>query len=268
MRAAGANYDEIADRLAASGLPRTRSRRLASTIWLPEVVAAYLEQAAKVADVPFISLLQLGAKLLHEAPSWPGDHPRDIREYLDFKGLAETEKTWLTWAIVAADYVFVLVGIRRGELPLPNNFGANLLLRTRRGVSHSDWERRPHVYGAYLLFRAIDSGQVPPEDLPRVGVERKEIVDRDGIVVGQLTVFSERVRVFKPSTEFALDGAACERVAADLRAVLITAEGHDFNRHGAAQSLGRLADWIRSNHGSSPPNDTRRNNQDGKSKEG
>ncbi|MBM4124905.1 MAG: hypothetical protein FJ246_08160 [Nitrospira sp.] len=221
LRAEGMPYRDIGDRVATRGQARKRARRLTLTVWLPEHVAAKLEDASQTAGVPVISLLQLGARLYHEAP-----HRDTIQDSLqlslmaaDLTDLPASEMTSLLWAEMAADYVRVSDALAHGKLP------------------------SPQIHDAYLIWRSIQDGRHSARVLMAVGIGHSDI-ERDGVIVGSLTTFGDRVRVFRPAESLLSDPDRCHALAADLGAVLISAEGHDFNRHGAAQALGQIADWI------------------------
>lgn len=221
LREEGIGYDAIASRLLPDGQARQRNRRMSLSVWLPSDMTEMVEEAARESGMPFVGIVQLGARLYHEAPHrdalpgadilWNTRGPRDA---------SETELTFAKWAWMAWKYLEVSQGLQAGRLPA------------------SDLD------DAYLLWRVLQDGRIAVAMLDRLGV-RQEEVEREGEVVGQLTTFGSRVRLFRPVESINHDLERCRALAQELEAALVTREGHDFNHHGGAQALGLVADWIR-----------------------
>ena len=217
LRAEGLSFDEIRERLV--GHPGTAKKRLGLTIWMPEVVAKRLEDVAKVSGEPIVRLMQLGARLYCEAPAEYKGLDQDPLQLnlLTLPTLPDSEWTFLIWARVATLYWEAVFLMRDGILP--------------------------HANQRYLLWRIIQDGMLTAAMLADFGIRQEEIKWGER-VVAELTILSDKVRLLKPIGRTGQLPRVRRRLMRDHNAVLVTAEGHDFNHAGAAHALAQVGNWL------------------------
>lgn len=226
FKAEGLSYEDIRPLLPP--IQTESAVRFSTTVWLMPEVARRLDEAARSAGLSKTELMRLGAELFYLAPADVRESHSNAWELIQLmdssKATEGSNLEFSRWIDLAARFIEHHLALKTGRLPCS-------------GDSTLD---------AYILWRLIHDGRLSADELQALRITR-EPVERDGEVVGTLTVFSGHLKLLRPAQCFAGDVDRCRALAKELGAVLITGEGHDFNHAGAAQALARVGDWLRDN---------------------
>lgn len=216
-------YSELIDR--AQEKVKGRLRRFAQVIWVRSDEADALESAADSLRISISAMFRLGARLYHEAPAAVRTEFSDALSYQEAiadDGAHQPNPQVTAWGRFATRYAKTVTALQDGCIPFNN----------------------PSLIDTYLFWHAIQNEFLTENILQALHIKKEDIL-RHGEVVGNLTTFSERVRLFRPTEGISQDENECTTLAKELGAVLVTGEGRDFNHATAAEALGRVGDWMR-----------------------